>query len=537
MRKGVATILVIIMIFTVSACGKNKKTSEMNSGDSITQTESDTKEALVSSENAQQEDAESMTQQYWEGDWYGFWRISSAKGFWELITEAEGDCWDGCARITMLDSVSGHFSFWSEVGTGGSSAETPLISCDVSFGTGTTVAGSMISEKVSFFEDTIENADWSIDPGMGDVSKYDHMICIRGIYEDEKQEGFVYEIYLRPWGMEWDDVVTDEPDSIPYHYIDWYLPAIRSDRKMPDEILEDGFADTGDQLDNQNSSQDSNEMDLNLNGYMEPRVFVEWADDTAENAGYEEYTFGQSRISQPQASILFTSDYYIDDFVMLTLDLEEVADNGNIYFSTYPEYPVPEISPEHPLLVKLTFDGDIPTVGFQYTDPTSNLLRRFTLEISGEDGTLVTREANRLYYEFVIEEDQPFGEVAGEHLVLEEVANTVYCAFEPDRVLGLIRMEIGQFSLDGNAYATFFTEDGKTLWYGILAAGGECGKDGLTLTFGEEGVGDSSGELPARVEVTWASREAIDFPTVSGSGVSYTQIYRDYAYDYMVEGN
>ncbi len=64
---------------------------------------------------------------------------------------------------------------------------------------------------------------------------YDDMIWISGDYEDGDDE-FHYDIYLRPWGLYWDDM---EEDTYPYRYTDWYLPLIDAGKSMPDAIGED----------------------------------------------------------------------------------------------------------------------------------------------------------------------------------------------------------------------------------------------------------------------------------------------------------
>ena len=64
------------------------------------------------------------------------------------------------------------------------------------------------------------------------------MICIDGWYEDGDDE-YHYEIYLRPWGLYWDDAGED---FLPYSYTDWYLPMIEAGKSMPDSINADAPA-------------------------------------------------------------------------------------------------------------------------------------------------------------------------------------------------------------------------------------------------------------------------------------------------------
>ncbi len=171
------------------------------------------------------------SQDYWSGDWYGWWHVTSANGHWENLK----DCWyDCCARIEKYDESSGYIEIWDEEGSG---ADKYMAESSVSFGMGTTDDGAMMSEDGNFWDCAIEHADWIVDPGASVVSQYDHMICIDGTYEDpENDGGFNYKIYLRPWGMDWADVAADDEEMLPYSYETWYLPAIQSGTSMPDVI-------------------------------------------------------------------------------------------------------------------------------------------------------------------------------------------------------------------------------------------------------------------------------------------------------------
>ena len=60
------------------------------------------------------------------------------------------------------------------------------------------------------------------------------MIYIDGWYEGE-EGGYKYEVYLRPWGVLWDDVKADYPENLPYYY-DWYVSLAEQGMSAPDEI-------------------------------------------------------------------------------------------------------------------------------------------------------------------------------------------------------------------------------------------------------------------------------------------------------------
>ena len=178
-------------------------------------------------------------QSYWNGDWYGWWIIDD--GYGEYSEMADGTYWyDCCAYIDIDEDGIGSIDIWDEL----CSSDELLACVNISVGYGTTDAGCMMSESGSFWDAEVKNADWIVDPGASDVSDYDHMICIDGVFVDPSNEDnyFYYYIYMRPWGMVWDDVGDY---YMPYYYYDWYLPCIESGAEMPDTIG-DGNYETSD---------------------------------------------------------------------------------------------------------------------------------------------------------------------------------------------------------------------------------------------------------------------------------------------------
>ena len=74
-------------------------------------------------------------------------------------------------------------------------------------------------------------------------STIDHVICLHGSFTDENGDSFNYEIYLRPWGMEWEDVRALDTTALPYsnmmpgYYDSWYLPLIKDGvTEAPDKV-------------------------------------------------------------------------------------------------------------------------------------------------------------------------------------------------------------------------------------------------------------------------------------------------------------
>lgn len=160
---------------------------------------------------------------WWNGDWYGWWKMTGCSGDYE---EMEGAWWDICGTIDIGSDMTGTVRLWDE----DYSRDSLMANVNVSLSTsGTGEHGTLMSEDGQFTDVYLEHADWIVDPGLMD---FEDLIRIDGYYENGDDE-FYYEIYLRPWGIEWDDV---DADSLPSRYEDWYLPLIRAGKPMPDTI-------------------------------------------------------------------------------------------------------------------------------------------------------------------------------------------------------------------------------------------------------------------------------------------------------------
>ena len=170
---------------------------------------------------------------WWNGDWYGWWQMTGCSGYYE---EMEGEWWDICGNIDIGADKTGTVRLWDE----DYSRDSLMAKVNVTLSSaGTGEHGTMTSEDGQFTDIAIEHADWIVDPGLTDQ---DDLICIDGWYENGDDE-FYYEIYLRPWGVYWDDV---DEDSRPKSYDDWYLPLIKAGKSMPNAIGADAPASSGD---------------------------------------------------------------------------------------------------------------------------------------------------------------------------------------------------------------------------------------------------------------------------------------------------
>lgn len=127
---------------------------------------------------------------------------------------------------------------------------------------------------------------------------------------------------------------------------------------------------------------------------------VQWAEDVDFLEDCDTYDISAS---ESKSYIVFTTDSFLDNFTILELTLTDVSESGDMEFEAGPALPqVSGLIADSPLAVGLTFAGDIPCYGFQYEDEKGELCC-FVMEISGEDGSILIREANRENDRFVLE--------------------------------------------------------------------------------------------------------------------------------------
>ena len=163
---------------------------------------------------------------WWNGAWYGWWKMTGCSGSYESM---EGQWWDVCGEIAIGADYTGSVTLWDEDYT----RTDPMALASVSLNeAGTGEHGTVMSEGGWFTDTALAHADWIVDPGLLD---YDDLIWIDGDYENG-DNAFHYDIYLRPWGLYWEDM---EESGYPYRYTDWYLPLIDAGMPMPDAIGEE----------------------------------------------------------------------------------------------------------------------------------------------------------------------------------------------------------------------------------------------------------------------------------------------------------
>ncbi|MGN1119220.1 MAG: hypothetical protein ACI4Q4_02605 [Oscillospiraceae bacterium] len=117
-------------------------------------------------------------------------------------------------------------------------------------------------------------------------------------------------------------------------------------------------------------------------------VSAAWADDFLEQSSSADYIEAVADGGEVAARVLFTTDGAVRDFTVLALTSPEIDDNGNISFESTPVCEVELLTADTPLVVVMSFLGDIPNYGVSYDNGTGEI-QRFTVSESGYDGSLI----------------------------------------------------------------------------------------------------------------------------------------------------
>ena len=179
-------------------------------------------------------DAEPDYAAYWAGDWYG-WHVVTAAS--EELQYLKDTAWAACARLRVRGDT-GTLTVWDTE----NEPDELLLRASVAFSPGATGAGRMTADSGTYLDCDLTDG-FQCDPGASEVQKFDHMILISGRAEDENGGWVHFRLYLRPWGMDWEDVRTGDTSGclyrnmLPPDYDSWYAPQLaRGTTKMPDSF-------------------------------------------------------------------------------------------------------------------------------------------------------------------------------------------------------------------------------------------------------------------------------------------------------------
>ena len=150
----------------------------------------------------------SETYAWWDGQWYGWCNILEAKGTFSYLEDATGDCY---AFFDMSSDGTGELYLWSDY------AKMGTIDIEVDPIAGDGIMGELKTLSGTMFDEEVEDGDWFVDPTDED---YEDFFYVMATVRTSNNNYVRYEIYLRPWGMDWEDV----PYSMqPYGYDNWYI--------------------------------------------------------------------------------------------------------------------------------------------------------------------------------------------------------------------------------------------------------------------------------------------------------------------------
>ena len=89
--------------------------------------------------------------------------------------------------------------------------------------------------------------------------------------------------------------------------------------------------------------------------------------------------------------VAFITDKTVTEFKVLSVRVEGISEDGKAEISAETVYLQEKLEPGQPLVVNMTFYGDLPNYGIAYTD-ADGTVRSFTVSISGDDGSVVLSE-------------------------------------------------------------------------------------------------------------------------------------------------
>lgn len=160
-------------------------------------------------------------QSAWNKSFYGWWKIGSASGEWQ---EYDGMWYDSFAVVQLDTDGKGDFIMWDE----DSSYEEPICQIEVNAES----VDMLNTVKGAFMDCAVDSSNWRFDTVS---SGFTDMIVCELAYSDSKG-AFNAVVYLRPWGIVWEDVEAEAPELLPYYYKDWYLPLVEAGSYMPMEL-------------------------------------------------------------------------------------------------------------------------------------------------------------------------------------------------------------------------------------------------------------------------------------------------------------
>lgn len=115
-------------------------------------------------------------------------------------------------------------------------------------------------------------------------------------------------------------------------------------------------------------------------------VSIHWAEEELKNfKQHDEFT---ADTSEGQVELLFSTKRDVKDFKVLKLEMQDVDEDGVVSYKTEEIHEQDVFKSDRPLVVKMTFFGDLPTYGISFVDD-AGVTRKFAIGMSGRDGSLL----------------------------------------------------------------------------------------------------------------------------------------------------
>ena len=126
----------------------------------------------------------------------------------------------------------------------------------------------------------------------------------------------------------------------------------------------------------------------------EAAVHVQWYADAAQPPKtYDTFVAAEGEYA---ADALFTTDHVVNSFELFALKVLDITEEGKLVYETETLYSLDRLTPEKPLVVKLSFPGDLRAYGISYEDAEGKgEEHRFSICMSGKDGSLLMSDLDQ----------------------------------------------------------------------------------------------------------------------------------------------
>lgn len=117
-------------------------------------------------------------------------------------------------------------------------------------------------------------------------------------------------------------------------------------------------------------------------------IFVGSEDNFSKDTVYHDYI---ADVTENSVIVVLSVNEAVDNFRFLSLEYNDIDEDGNPCYNTRELYSIDKFTPEKPFRVKMTMFGTIPSYGVSYEDTDGNL-KTFSIQQSGRDDTLILDE-------------------------------------------------------------------------------------------------------------------------------------------------